>query len=71
MAKPETDDFENAAPQVVATVPLEEFVRSLSVRDQRVELVHGFWHTERVAGRNHDAESAYESRFLQFANAPA
>jgi len=50
---------------------LNEFCSRLSATDKRVELIGGFEHTERFAGRMKDVQSAYSDRFTAFANQPA
>jgi len=52
-------------------VSLKRFCIDLSVSDRRVELIGGFEHTERVAGRLLDTKEAYAQRYADFANAPA
>lgn len=51
---------------------LEEFCLRMSDRkvDGRVELIHGFAYTERMAGHVKDTESSFNSRFIDFANKP-
>jgi hypothetical protein len=63
-----------AAPeQGEAEIPLtlDEFCIRLSASDARVELIGGFHHTEAVAGRSKDVESAFRARFDEFVNQPA
>lgn len=64
---------EKAAPQEPSEFPLtlDEFCSRLSVSDKRVELIGAFAHTETVAGRLKDTESAYAGRFGEFINQPA
>lgn len=50
---------------------LQEFCMRLSSIDKRVELIGGFEHSERVAGRAKDVESAYRQRYTAFINRPA
>lgn len=50
---------------------LDEFCTRLSRTDRRVELIGGFEHSERVAGRVKDVESAYAKRYAEFCNKPA
>jgi ppGpp synthetase/RelA/SpoT-type nucleotidyltranferase len=50
---------------------LQEFCMRLSNIDKRVELIGGFEHSERVAGRAKDTESAYRQRYTAFINRPA
>lgn len=62
-----------AAPVALSTandITLDEFCTRLSMSDKRVELIGGFAHTEVVAGRTKDAESAFQSRFTEFVNKP-
>lgn len=59
---------------VVATdfpLTLHEFCTRLSASDRRVELIGGFEHAERVAGRVKDTDANYGARFTAFINAPA
>lgn len=49
---------------------LEEFCTRLSVSDKRVELIGAFAHTEAVAGRSKDTETAYAARYSDFINKP-
>ena len=58
-----------AAPTVFP-LHLDEFCARLSATDKRVELIGGFHHTERVAGRTQDLESAYADRFAEFVSRP-
>ncbi|MFZ4538513.1 hypothetical protein [Propionivibrio sp.] len=60
-------------PSEVADFPmsLQEFCTRLSSTDRRVELIGGFEHGERVAGRAKDTDAAYSKRFTAFINAPA
>lgn len=62
------DQVTDSAP---AKVSLKRFCIDLSVSDRRVELIGGFEHTERVAGRLLDTKEAYAQRYADFANAPA
>lgn len=50
---------------------LNEFCTRLSSSDNRVELIGGFEHQERVAGRNIDTEENYLDRYSKFLNKPA
>ncbi len=50
---------------------LVEFCLRLSGRDRRVEMIAGFEHVEKMAGRLADVESAYAARFAAFVNKPA
>lgn len=50
---------------------LTEFCTRLSATDRRVELIGGFEHSERVAGRMSDLEVNFAKRFVAFANQPA
>lgn len=49
---------------------LEEFCTRLSAGDKRVELIGAFAHTEAVAGRTKDTETAYAARYADFINKP-
>lgn len=51
-------------------VTLTEFCMRLSASDRRVEMIAGFEHSEKAAGRIKDAESAFASRFAAFVNKP-
>lgn len=61
------------APVVDAEMPLSlgEFCTRLSSADRRVELIGGFEHAERIAGRLRDVSTAFMVRFTAFANQPA
>lgn len=79
MAKnePSVDQAEAAtavtAPATTGDFPLSlhEFCTRLSATDRRVELIGGFEHSERVAGRIKDTESSYAARFDAFIITPA
>ena len=79
MAKTETASTEPAATESQAApavadefaLPLQEFCTRLSGADKRVELIGGFEHSERTAGRAKDTETAYLGRFVAFTNRPA
>ena len=77
MAKTQNDGADYTAEAVAPAVSaefdltLQEFCTRLSGTDKRVELIGGFEHSERVAGRAKDTETAYRSRFVAFANRPA
>ena len=64
---------EAVADVVEAETPLSliEFCTRLSATDRRVELIGGFEHSERVAGRTKDVSSAFAARLAAFANQPA
>lgn len=64
---------QQAAPEVITdyALSLHEFCTRASATDRRVELIGGFEHAERVAGRLKDTESAYAKRLVAFANQPA
>ena len=73
MAKNDTD--QGAAPvaaSAASEMTLDEFCLRLSDRkvDGRVELIHGFAFTERKAGHVKDSETAFKSRFADFAKQP-
>lgn len=55
----------------VAKLSLNEFCARLSTTDKRVELIGGFEHQERVAGRRSDTEESYSKRYTEFLNKPA
>lgn len=70
MAKNET--VAKAAPeQISEPLSLNEFCIRLSTKDKRVELIGGFEHSERVAGRLSDTAENYTARYAQFLNQPA
>lgn len=50
---------------------LDEFCSRLSSTDKRVELIGGFYATEKATGRIKDIESRYAARFADFINQPA
>jgi len=50
---------------------LAEFCSRLSSTDSRVELIGGFEHSERLAGRMKDTESEYAARYAAFLLQPA
>lgn len=50
---------------------LNEFCIRLSTTDKRVELIGGFEHSERVAGRLSDTAENYTARYAEFLNKPA
>lgn len=60
------DDFSPAE-----ELSLSEFCARLSSSDRRVELIGGFEHAERLAGRIKDTESAYAARYAAFLLQPA
>ena len=69
MAKKETAD---AAPEITSEpLTLNEFCIRLSIKDKRVELIGGFEHSERVAGRLKDTAENYAARYGEFLNQPA
>lgn len=57
-----------AAPAV--KVSLDDFCRSLSRRDRRVELIAMFRHTEVTAKHLSDTAAAYEQRYTATAKRP-
>lgn len=69
MAKNETVAVEPAKESEPLT--LNEFCIRLSTKDKRVELIGGFEHTERVAGRLKDTAENYADRYTKFLNQPA
>lgn len=74
MAKTETTEVAAAEVAPAATsVPmtLDEFCIRLSTTDKRVELIGGFEHIERLAGRTKDTAEAFSKRFTDFINQPA
>jgi alpha-beta hydrolase superfamily lysophospholipase len=50
-------------------VSLNRFCTDLSTTDKRVELIGGFHHSEKVAGRLRDTAEAYSQRYAAFATA--
>lgn len=70
MAKNETVAVATPEP-VSEPLSLNEFCIRLSTKDKRVELIGGFEHSERVAGRLSDTAENYTARYAQFLNQPA
>lgn len=64
---PLTSQITQPEPQI----PLGDFCRHMSLSDSRVELIGAFHAVEQTAGRVFDLESAYATRFVAFASAPA
>ena len=62
----EVDAMSANAGQSGVMITLDEFLQKLSGRDKRVELVNGFYFTERQSGANKDYESNFQSRFVEF-----
>lgn len=61
-----------AAPETTSEpLSLNEFCIRLSATDKRVELIGGFEHSERVAGRMTDTAVNYAERYTKFLNQPA
>lgn len=52
-------------------LPLQDYCIRLSKQERRVELIAGFEHDERNAGRVKDTESAFAARYQKFINRPA
>lgn len=52
--------------QAAFQITLQEFMRKLSQRDNRVELINGFNFTEKRAGHVKDFESNFQARFVAF-----
>jgi hypothetical protein len=52
------------------TLGLGEFCARLSATVTKVELIGGFEHQERAAGRNRDTQTAFAARFAAFAKQP-
>lgn len=70
MAK--TEPVAQATPEKTSEpLSLNEFCIRLSTKDKRVELIGGFEHSERVAGRLSDTAEAYAERYGKFLNQPA
>lgn len=73
MAKNET--VAKAAPETNQNqsepLSLTEFCIRLSTTDKRVELIGGFEHSERMAGRMSDTAENYAARYAKFLNQPA
>ena len=59
------------APETEFPLTIEEFVQRLSATDKRVELIHGFYVTEKSQGFLRATESDFRSRFKAFVNKPA
>ena len=70
MAKTETV-VKAATKEVSVPLSLNEFCTRLSTKDKRVELIGGFEHSERVAGRLSDTAENYAARYAKFLNQPA
>lgn len=70
-AETNTKAQEAPAAEPEPKVSLMEFCLRLSSRDRRVEMIAGFEHVEKAAGRLADAEAAYAARFDAFVNQPA
>ena len=64
---------DKAKPEPVQDFPilLQDFCTGLSMSDRRVELIGGFEHQERTAGRVSDLPAAFAVRFAAFATQPA
>lgn len=58
-------------PDDVFPLSLDEFCARLSQSDRRVELIGGFHHSERSAGRLKDTSADYQQRFVDFTTKPA
>lgn len=58
----------NADPVVLVSV--DEFCARLSATIRRPELINGFAHSERAAGRANDTESGFRARYSAFINQP-
>lgn len=63
-------DTVTEAPAEVIKLTLHEFCARLSKTVKRPELLGAFEHTERVAGRLSDTDSAFRARFDAFINKP-
>lgn len=50
---------------------LDEFCARLSAQDTRVEMIGGFFATEKAAGRHKDQESGFMKRYREFAGREA
>jgi len=59
------------AEQAGVPMTLAEFCTRLSVTVKRVELIGGFDHSERAAGRLSDTAENYAARYAAFINKPA
>lgn len=74
MAKTETTEVvaaDVAPAETGVPMTLDEFCIRLSVKDKRVELIGGFEHVERLAGRVKDTADGFGKRFADFINQPA
>jgi TolA-binding protein len=61
------DQSMSASPvQSAVQITLQEFMQKLSQRDNRVELINGFYFTERQRGTIKDYESNFQARFIEF-----
>ncbi|MNH05848.1 hypothetical protein D3C79_651970 [compost metagenome] len=70
MAKNETAAKPATTPES-EPLSLNEFCIRLSTMDKRDELIGGFEHSERVAGRMSDTAEKYAERYAAFLNQPA
>lgn len=59
-----------APAQAEFSIPLTEFCTRRSATDNRVELIGGFYTTEKLAGRLRDTETNYTARLEAFAKQP-
>lgn len=62
----EDDKMATGTVQAAFMITLEDYIRKLSLRDKRVELINGFYYTEKQAGKIKDYESNFEARFIAF-----
>lgn len=59
-----------ATPAPSKPIPLAEFCRARSVRmGRKIEILSGFHHTEKIAGRLLDTAANYEQRFQAYTTA--
>jgi len=59
-----------AQPVPVERVSLNDFCRTLSIKDRRVELIGAFHFTESAARRTSDTEKQYQARYEAFIKKP-
>lgn len=62
----EDDAMVSSTVQAAFMITLEDYIRKLSLRDKRIELINGFYYTEKQAGHIKDYESNFQARFIAF-----
>ncbi len=71
---PKTESGAEVPEQVIADsfdLTIDEFCLRLSTEIVAPELIGGFNHVEKAAGRVKDSEAAYRARYELFRNTPA